>query len=79
MDADVIDAVLDWRAANRMPADRWVGPKVWVGLHTAEGAKLIKVGARGERVRRLQRALNAALERPPGRERDPRPRRRRRR
>ena len=60
MDAEVMDAVLDWRAANRMPADRWIGPKVWVGLHTTDSSRLIKVGARGERVRRLQRALNAA-------------------
>ncbi len=59
MDAEVIDAVLDWRAANRMPADRWIGERVWVGLHTTDSA-LIKVGARSERVRRLQRALNAA-------------------
>ena len=60
MDGDVVKAVLAWRAANRMPADRWVGPKVWVGMHTAEGSKLVKIGARGERVRRLQRALNAS-------------------
>ena len=59
MDAEVMDAVLDWRAQNRMPADRWIGPRVWVGLHSPETSKLIKIGARGERVRRLQRALNA--------------------
>ena len=60
MDAEVTDAVLAWRAANRMPADRWIGPKVWVKLHSTDGTRLIKIGARGERVRQLQRALNAS-------------------
>ncbi|QIK68164.1 DUF1906 domain-containing protein [Nocardioides sp. HDW12B] len=59
LDGEVMDAVLDWRAAHGMPSDRWVGSRVWVGLHSPTTAKLIKVGARGERVRKLQRALNA--------------------
>ena len=45
---------LGWRpngAANR---------KVWMNLHSHRQSKLMKYGSAGEKVRRLQRALNSA-------------------
>jgi hypothetical protein len=60
LDARTRAAVRDFRDARSLPASDVVGPRVWTALHTVGPVRLIKYGARGELVRRLQRALNAA-------------------
>jgi hypothetical protein len=55
------DAVKRYRASLGVKPNRIVGPRVWVALHShGIRTSVIKYGATGERVRRLQRALNAA-------------------
>ena len=59
-DAATMDAVVAWRNAHGLGSEAALGPRTWVSLHGAGKQRLIKYGALGERVRRLQRALNAA-------------------
>ncbi len=60
MDERTRDAVRKWRVDHGMDAGRAAGPRVWTSLHSQGGDPLMKYGAAGEQVRRLQRALNAA-------------------
>jgi peptidoglycan hydrolase-like protein with peptidoglycan-binding domain len=60
MNAETRDAVSDYRVEHGMPAGRAAGPRVWTSLHSQGDPALMKYGAAGEQVRRLQRALNSA-------------------
>lgn len=59
-DAAVAAAVQRFRAEVGLPAGKATGKAVWVALTSQGRTSLVKVGARREMVRRLQRALNAA-------------------
>ncbi len=48
------------RDRGLLPANRNVGAPVWTALHSEGRGSLMKYGAAGEAVRRLQRSLNAA-------------------
>jgi hypothetical protein len=63
LDKATMDAVVVWRRDHGMDGRRVLGAGAWASLHAAGQARIIKFGAAGERVRRLQRALNAAGER----------------
>ncbi|WP_148573111.1 glycoside hydrolase domain-containing protein [Nocardioides caldifontis] len=55
------EAVKRFRASLGIKKNRIVGPRVWVALHSHKvKTSVVKYGGTGERVRRLQRALNAA-------------------
>ena len=54
------DAVRAYRVDHGIPAGRVAGPRVWTSLNSQGKARLMKYGAAGEGVRRLQRALNSA-------------------
>ncbi len=56
------DAVAAFRSSVGLRPARVAGSRVWTALHAAGSTRTIKYGAAGERVRRLQRALNAAGE-----------------
>ncbi len=60
MDAETVDAVADYRVDRGMRAGNVAGRRVWTSLHAQGDNGLMKHGAAGEQVRRLQRALNAA-------------------
>jgi peptidoglycan hydrolase-like protein with peptidoglycan-binding domain len=60
MDARTRAAVRAMRVDRGIPAGTVAGQRVWVSLHSAGRTHLMKYGAAGEMVRRLQRALNAA-------------------
>jgi len=60
LDKGTMDAAVAWRQDHGLSAARIVGAGAWVSMHAAGKDKIIKYGAAGERVRRLQRALNAA-------------------
>jgi hypothetical protein len=53
-------AVRAYRLDNGMTAGRVAGPRVWTSLNSQGQTTLMKHGAAGEEVRRLQRALNSA-------------------
>jgi peptidoglycan hydrolase-like protein with peptidoglycan-binding domain len=60
LDTATMDAVVAWRTAHGLSQSRVVGPAAWMTLHAAGKTSLLKYGATGEKVRRLQRTLNAA-------------------
>ena len=60
LDTATMDAVVDWRLDHGLTGSRIVGPAAWMTLHAAGKTSLLKYGASGEKVRRLQRTLNAA-------------------
>ncbi len=60
LDKATMDAAVAWRLAHGLDSRRVVGAGFWTSLHADGVDKIIKYGAAGERVRRLQRALNAA-------------------
>ncbi len=61
-DAATVAAANAWQTAHGFRAQPRFGAKHWVAL-LAEGAKpVLKIGSAGPDVRRLQRALNAALD-----------------
>ena len=60
MDDQTRAAVRSYRVDHGMPASRVAGKQVWTSLHSQGENDLIKYGAAGEQVRRLQRALNSA-------------------
>jgi hypothetical protein len=60
LDTATMDAVVAWRLAHGLTKTRVVGPAAWMTLHAAGKTALLKYGATGEKVRRLQRTLNAA-------------------
>jgi peptidoglycan hydrolase-like protein with peptidoglycan-binding domain len=60
MDESTGAAVRAFRARIGLGPGRAAGPRVWTALLAPGGDRTIKYGAAGERVRRLQRALNAA-------------------
>ena len=60
MDTKTRDAVRAWRIDRGMTAGRAAGPRVWTSLNSQGQTAVMKYGAAGEGVRRLQRALNAA-------------------
>ncbi len=62
MAGGTVDAVRAFRADHGLPAGRAASKAVWVSLHTQGRTKLVKFGAAGEVVRRLQRALNSAAD-----------------
>jgi hypothetical protein len=55
-------AVRAVRDDRGIPGVRAAGPRVWTSLLSAGSKRLVKYGAAGGSVRRLQRALNAATE-----------------
>jgi hypothetical protein len=62
MDPATRSAVLAYRQERGLaPYNRVVGAPVWTALHSAGAEAIIKYGAAGEMVRRLQRSLNAAM------------------
>jgi hypothetical protein len=58
-DAAVVAAVRAFRASRGFADRPFVSKALWVALHSAGPAPLVKYGAFGDTVRRLQRALNA--------------------
>ncbi len=61
MDDATREAVRAYRLdRGLLPANRNVGAPVWTALHSEGREAIIKYGASGEMVRRLQRSLNAA-------------------
>jgi peptidoglycan hydrolase-like protein with peptidoglycan-binding domain len=60
MDDETRDAISDYRVDRGMPGGKVAGPRVWTSLHSQGDNGLMKYGAAGESVRRLQRALNSA-------------------
>ncbi|HET6562507.1 MAG TPA: glycoside hydrolase domain-containing protein [Marmoricola sp.] len=61
MDSATRDAVRAYRLdRGLLPANRNVGAAVWTALHSEGRKAIVKHGAAGEMVRRLQRSLNAA-------------------
>ena len=60
MDVATRRAVRALRSDRGIPAGDVAGQRVWVSLHATGGTYLMKYGAAGETVRRLQRAINAA-------------------
>ncbi|MDX6326498.1 MAG: hypothetical protein QOK15_2852 [Nocardioidaceae bacterium] len=61
-DAATQDAVRTLRDHRRMSDGDAAGPGVWTSLLSFGRGRLVKYGAAGERVRDLQRALNAAVD-----------------
>jgi peptidoglycan hydrolase-like protein with peptidoglycan-binding domain len=59
LDSATMDATVAWRTSHGMDSRRLVGAGTWTSLHADGITRIIKLGAAGERVRRLQRALNA--------------------
>jgi peptidoglycan hydrolase-like protein with peptidoglycan-binding domain len=55
------DAVLRFQRSRLMYADGVVGPRTWTALLSAGSQPALRVGATGDPVSRLQRALTAAL------------------
>ena len=55
------DALAAYRRDHGMSPERVVGARVWTSMHSQGRTRLIKYGAASELVRRLQRALNAAV------------------
>ena len=60
MDDRTREAVRAWRLDNGMEAGRVAGRRVWTSLNSQGQSGVMKYGAAGEEVRRLQRALNSA-------------------
>lgn len=58
-------AVAAFQRARDLPASGRVGPRTWTALLARGHAPLVKRGSTGPSVRRVQRALNAALSRGP--------------
>ena len=61
MDSATVTAVRAMRKASGMSVRSVAGIGVWTRLHTHGGSYLMKYGASGETVRRLQRALDAVF------------------
>jgi hypothetical protein len=61
-DSRTQDAVRALRARRHMPDGDSAGPRVWTSLLAMGSGRLVKYGAAGERIRDLQRALNAATD-----------------
>ncbi len=66
MDAPTVAAVRAVRAARHLPDGAVAGRRVWLTLHTYGTSSLMKYGAAGEPVRRLQRGLNTLYPRAVG-------------
>jgi peptidoglycan hydrolase-like protein with peptidoglycan-binding domain len=62
MDPKTRDAVSGYRVDHGMKAGKVAGPRVWTSLNSQGQTTLMKYGAAGEEVRRLQRALNSATD-----------------
>ena len=60
LDDATLDSLVAWRVARGLGKERVLGSRAWVSLHGSAKPRIVKFGAAGERVRRLQRALNAA-------------------
>ncbi len=60
MDTKTRDAVRAYRLDHGMSAGRAAGPRVWTSINSQGQSEVMKYGAAGEGVRRLQRALNSA-------------------
>ncbi len=60
MDAGTAAAVAMLQTSQGWKANGAANRKVWMNLHANNQTKLMKYGSTGEKVRRLQRALNAA-------------------
>lgn len=62
MTAETLAAVRALRRERGLGDSPVLGPRIWTSMLSSGRAKLVKYGAAGERTRRLQRALNAAID-----------------
>jgi peptidoglycan hydrolase-like protein with peptidoglycan-binding domain len=56
-----VAAVRAYQRAHRLPVTGEVSRRMWVELLASGGAPVLKYGSAGEAVRRVQRAMNAAV------------------